>query len=145
MPLYYGGYPATYTPQMVPQQMPQPITQPITQPQQQVINSKIWVSGLAGANAYLVAPNTDVELWDSEAKTIYLKTADANGFPSMKILDYVIRNDDKPTEPLETKEPNNSVEYVLKSEFDALKGELEALKEEMKRVPRQRNKGGAKL
>ena len=135
---YYGGFPMSYTPAAQVPQVPQPAPQ--------VVNSKIWVSGIAGANAYLVSPNTDVELWDSEAKTIYLKSADANGFPSMKILDYTIRNDEKPVQPLESREPINPIEYVLKADFDALKGELEALKEEMKRVPRQRNnKGGAKL
>ena len=41
------------------------------QPQQ---NSGItWVQGEAGAKSYLVAPNTTVQLWDSEAQRIYLK------------------------------------------------------------------------
>ena len=41
----------------------------------------IWVSGEAGAKAYLVAPNNTVQLWDSESQTIYLKSADACGMP----------------------------------------------------------------
>lgn len=139
---YYGGFPMSYTPAQVPQ-----IAQPQPTPQPQVINSRIWVSGLAGAKAYLVAPSTDVELWDSEAKTIYLKAADASGLPSMKILDYVIRDEEKPVEAVEQPSPINPSEYVLKADFDALKGDLEALKEQMKHVPRQANKpkGGAKL
>lgn len=59
--------------------------------QQTQNNPIIWVSGEAGAKAYLVAPNTTVQLWDSEAQTIYLKSADTSGMPTMKILDYVIR------------------------------------------------------
>ena len=51
----------------------------------------IWVQGEAGAKSYLVAPNTTVQLWDSESQTIYLKSADASGMPSIKTLDYTIR------------------------------------------------------
>ena len=54
-------------------------------------NGIIWVQGEAGAKSYLVAPNTTVQLWDSEAQVIYLKSADASGMPSIKVLDYKIR------------------------------------------------------
>lgn len=54
-------------------------------------NNFIWVQGEAGAKSYLVAPNTTVQLWDSENQVVYLKSADATGMPSMKILDYTIR------------------------------------------------------
>ena len=40
----------------------------------------------------MVAPNNTIQLWDSESQTIYLKSADASGMPSMKILDYTIRD-----------------------------------------------------
>ncbi len=101
---YNNGFPVTY-PQYYPQaqQMPQvPQTQqaPSTQ-----INSMIWVSGEAGAKAYLVAPNTTVQLWDSEAPVIYLKSADASGMPSMKVIDYTIREsaNSTPNGPLKDK------------------------------------------
>ena len=69
-------------------QQPQPITPPTAPtPTPQMSNDMIWVQGLAGAKAYLVAPNTTVTLWDSESETIYLKSCDSNGMPSMKILD----------------------------------------------------------
>lgn len=56
----------------------------------------IWVQGEAGARGYPVAPNTTIQLWDSDENVIYIKSADASGMPSMKILDYVIReNTDK--------------------------------------------------
>ena len=66
--------------------------QPAYQPQfPQPQGGVIWVQGEAGAKSYLVAPNTTVQLWDSEAQTIYLKSADASGMPSIKVLDYTIR------------------------------------------------------
>lgn len=128
--------PQQMPPQMAPQVNPTPATN--------VINNKIWVQGEAGAKSYLVAPNTDVTLWDSEAQVIYLKAADASGLPSMKILDYTIRGAETPKMPLEPQPAVDLTGYVLKSDFDALKEELEALKEEVKHVPKQmaRKKGG---
>ena len=58
---------------------------------QQNNSGLIWVQGEAGAKSYMVAPNNTVALWDSEAQTVYLKSADASGMPSMRILDYTIR------------------------------------------------------
>lgn len=86
---YNNGFPVTY-PQYYPQQqMPQTQMPQVQQAPQS--SNMIWVSGEAGAKAYLVAPNTTVQLWDSESPCIYLKSADASGMPSMKILDYKIR------------------------------------------------------
>lgn len=59
---------------------------------QQQSSGIIWVQGEAGAKSYLVAPNTTVQLWDSEAQVIYLKSADASGMPSMRVIDYTIRD-----------------------------------------------------
>lgn len=73
-----------------PVQMPQPQMQ--SQASAPINNSIQWVQGEAGAKSYLVAPGTTVQLWDSEAPVIYLKSADASGMPSMKIIDYTIRN-----------------------------------------------------
>lgn len=84
----------------------------------------IWVQGEAGAKSYLVAPNTTVQLWDSEAQVIYLKSADASGMPSMKIIDYTIRN--MPQTP--TNQQITDVSYVTKAEFDNFKQEVENIK-----------------
>lgn len=86
-PNFYQNYPQINT---NPTQMPVQQTQ---QPQQSGI---IWVQGEAGAKSYMVAPNTTVQLWDSESQTIYLKSADASGMPSMRILDYTIRDNNSP-------------------------------------------------
>ena len=66
--------------------------QQMYQPVPQNNGGIIWVQGEAGAKSYLVAPNTTVQLWDSENQSIYLKSADASGMPSIKILDYKIRD-----------------------------------------------------
>jgi hypothetical protein len=51
------------------------------------------VNGEQGAESYLVAPNQTVVLFDSGSHTIYLKSADQMGMPSIKILDYTIRSE----------------------------------------------------
>ena len=82
MALYNNGYPATYQ-----QFYPQPVVQ-----QSQNQSGLNWIQGEQSAKSYLVAPNSSVVLFDSESQTIYIKSADASGMPSMKILDYSIRD-----------------------------------------------------
>ena len=114
---YNNGFPMNYN-QMYPQMpiMPQ-------MPQSQPNDSLIWVQGETGAKSYLIAPNKTVPLWDSEAQTIYLKSADASGMPSMKVLDYTIReNANTPLrDPINRKEE----EYVTKEELDLILGKFE--------------------
>lgn len=92
---YNNYYPQNY-PQSYPQFYPQ-YTQSI-QSQSQQNNGMIWVQGMAGAKSYLVAPNSTVQLWDSERNSIYIKSADASGMPSMKILDYKEREQSQSSE-----------------------------------------------
>ena len=127
---YNNGFPMSYPQyqQQYPQQYQQQFQQPIPTPQQQMqqqpqnVGGLIWVSGEAGAKAYLVAPNTTVQLWDSENPVIYLKSADASGMPSIKVIDYTIRNaqNDVKKTPLE----NETKEYATKDDMAALKAEL---------------------
>ena len=80
----------------------------------------IWVQGEAGAKSYLVAPNTTVQLWDSESQTIYLKSADATGMPSIKTLDYTIRDANAPIQ--------NQLDTSKFVTWDALEEKLNALR-----------------
>lgn len=102
---------------------------PMQTPSQGQNGGIIWVSGEAGAKAYLVAPNNTVQLWDSEAQTIYLKSADASGMPTMKVLDYTIRNSAPATVPA-VQQPVS--DYVTRDEFNALAEKLNRLEKEGK-------------
>lgn len=115
MALFNNGYPATYP------QIYQPVYQQPQQNQQQ--SGIIWVQGEAGAKSYLVAPNNTVQLWDSETQTIYLKSADASGMPSMKILDYKIREGNTTAPAPET--------YATKADLDALQQKIADLQSEL--------------
>ena len=122
MALYNNGYPMTYQqyyPNAYPTQSNNYPTQ-ISVGAQQPQSGIIWVQGEAGAKSYLVAPNTTVQLWDSESQTIYLKSADASGMPSMRILDYIIRDSEKSLKM----PPASSQSYVTKDELDAQISEL---------------------
>lgn len=120
---YSSGFPIGYQP-YYPQQYQQQY-QPQPQMQAQQSGGIIWVQGEAGAKSYLVAPNSTVQLWDSEKQTIYLKSADASGMPSMKTLDYTIRDLPAGNGPVTASAP--AVEYVTKAELQTLYGRLEAL------------------
>lgn len=121
------NFPVGYQPAQIyyPQQYnPMPQAQPAPAPQvtQQNNNSIIWVQGEAGAKSYLVAPNTTVQLWDSENQVIYLKSADASGMPSMKILDYKIRES---AQPQASQVVSNVVQdYVTRDELVAFEAQI---------------------
>lgn len=86
--------------------------------QQPAQQGRIWVQGEAAGKSYLVAPGNTVPLWDSERQTIYLKSVDASGIPTMRILDYAERTQSMPAP---------GVEYVTRAEYDALAKKVEAL------------------
>lgn len=98
---YNNGFPMGYQPAPINYQ-PQSPYQPQPQPVQQQQNpGMIWVQGEAGAKAFPLAPgvaplNSPMPLWDSEQQTVYLKSVDASGIPSMKILDYTVREQGTP-------------------------------------------------
>lgn len=100
--------------------------QPQMQAQQMATSQIIWVQGEAGAKSYLVAPGNTVQLWDSEQQTIYLKSADASGMPSIKILDYTVRETNRVPVPQVM-----STDYATKADIESLKGQIEAIKARM--------------
>lgn len=120
---YNNTFPVNYQPQ---QYYPQ-YQQPAQIPQMSYSNSPMqnngltWVQGEAAAKSYHVQPNSTVALWDSENQTVYLKSADASGMPSMKILDYNIRDYSRAAEPqvVATQE-----DYITRDELSDLESRL---------------------
>lgn len=127
---YNYGFPATYQP------MYQPVTQPNSVQGQQ--NGIIWVQGEAGAKSYLVAPNNTIQLWDSESQTIYLKSADASGMPSMKILDYTVRETNRNAPISAVANPSDkNITYATKDEINGLNDEIQALRSRMDKLTKK--------
>jgi hypothetical protein len=128
---YNNMFPVGYqSPQMYYPQYQTP------QPQANPSNGIIWVQGEAGAKSYLVAPNTTVQLWDSEKQVIYLKSADASGMPSMKVLDYQIREMNQPVAANTV--ANNNI-YATKEELREFKEAFEARIREL--MPKETDNG----
>lgn len=73
----------------------------------------IRVTGLDGAKAYQMTPNSAVALFDGNEDIFYIKTTDGAGFPTIRAFKF---------EPIETN--TSSVEYVSRSEFEALRKEI---------------------
>ncbi len=115
----YPYYPQNYL--SYPQAYPQ------AYPQQQPTSDMNWVQGEAGAKGYHISPNTTVTLWDSEAQTIYVKSANAVGVPTITILDYEIRNQKPAVENKEEKASYATADDIatLRKEIEQLKGRIE--------------------
>lgn len=111
--------------QQYQQQMNQPIQQAPMQGQQ--TNDFLWVLNENEATSYPVAPNNTVTLWDKNLPTIYIKSVNAQGVPSMRVLDFVERTatNHTPTAGTAFNSPNN---FVTIDSFNALKGDVEALR-----------------
>lgn len=117
---YYGQVPMQNTPNMV-------MTQQQSQMGQKQSN-RVWVQGEAGAKSFLVAPNSEVELWDSERQSIYIKTADMNGIPSTVTLDYVIR-DNNQSNQINNQSNNQLDNFATKDDIEVLQEKMEEIKQ----------------
>ena len=114
---YKGQYQQPMQPQPMPQQM---MSAPIPS------NDMIWVLGEIEATSYPVAPNNTVTLWDKNEHTVYIKSVNAQGVPSMKVLDYSERTAEGKNEPHEHECQCNK-DFVHIDEFNQLKANFEAL------------------
>lgn len=109
------------------QQFQQPIQNAQMPMQGQPTNDFLWVLNENEATSYPVAPNNAVTLWDKNLPTIYIKSVNAQGVPSMRVLDFVERTATNQTPPVGTafNSPDN---FVTLDSFNALKGDVEALR-----------------
>lgn len=134
-PFYRGGYfnpmQTPIMPQMAENQgqfMPQyqqPIqTNPV--PMGQPTSDMIWVLGQTEAESYPVAPNNSVVLWDKNNPTIYIKSVNAQGIPSMRTLDFTERTQNGSQTPTEHACKCGD-KFVTKDELKALQGKYDEL------------------
>lgn len=103
-----------------------PVNYPYAQPSTST-SGLTWISGIEAAKAWYVTPNTTVALWDSEAQTIYLKSADASGMPSMKILDYAIRGTEGRADSVSVPK----ADYLTREDLNALYEQISDLRDEI--------------
>lgn len=104
---YYNPYQMNYQQNYQPQpQQPQQNTQPV--------DDRIFVANASAADAYLVAPNGFVRLWDSNSNRFYEKQADASGRQYPIVAYEYKRIDAAPAQP------TNDFEARLKAIEDRL-------------------------
>lgn len=118
----YTGFPATYQ-QFYPQSYPQ---------YQQQNNPIIWIQGIESARAYQTAPNNTVVLFDSDEQVIYIKSADMQGRPSMRILDYTIRSEQPKT--AQNALSGNNTQVPTKEDISALQSQIDSLKQQIEQL-----------
>ena len=112
--------------QQIPVQQPiqqMPMQTPTQFVQTQPTNDMLFVLNENEASAYPVAPNNSVVLWDKNNKTFYIKTANAQGIPSMQIYDFTERVEKPQNEPT-THKCTCGDKFTTKEEFNALKGKF---------------------
>ena len=141
---YYNGFPATYQPMYQTYTPTYTQMQPMQQQNQSVrpsVQDRIIVQGIEGAKAYLVAPNNSVDLWDSEAPVIYQKSADSSGMPSIKILDYTVResSSNAPNYVPKVKVEDLSI-YATKDEIKSVSEQITALRDRVDNLMRKRRR-----
>jgi len=126
--VFNSGFPVTY-PQSYSQY--QQAGAQMSLPQQ---NSPfIWIQGgVASANAYQVAPNNTVVLWDSGEQVIYIKSADMQGKPSMRILDYTIRSEAPKT--AQNALSGDNTQIPTREDLNALQSQIDGLKQQIERM-----------
>ena len=145
MPYYAPFYRPTYYDPVQQSQMGQfnqQFQQPMGQPMQnaqmpmqgQPTNDFLWVLNENEATSYPVAPNNTVILWDKNLPTVYIKSVNAQGVPSMRVLDFTERTATAQKQPVSGLfgSANNFVTLdsfnALEAKFAALEGKVEELR-----------------
>lgn len=132
-PFYRGGY---FNPMQTPtmpnvaenqNQFAQPYQAPAQIPPiatHTPSNDMIFVLGQNEAESYPVAPNATVTMWDKNQKTFYIKTANAQGIPSMQIYDFTERIENAPKSP-EKHVCQCGDKFATKEQLNALQGKFD--------------------
>ena len=116
------------------QQYQQPMSQPMQNAQMpmqgQPTNDFLWVLNENEATSYPVAPNNTVILGDKNLPTVYIKSVNAQGVPSMRVLDFTERTATSQKQPVSV--PFGSANnFVTLDSSNALKGDVEALRDKL--------------
>ena len=92
---------------------------------QQPVHGFVYVTGLDGAKAYQMPPNSEMPLFDAGGDVMYIKTTDGAGFPTIKVCDVSERTGVANAQ---------ASEYVTRDELQRVYADLSAQMEQMKGV-----------
>ena len=82
--------------------------------QNQMVNNLIRVTGMDGAKAYQMQPNSTVALFDSSEDIMYIKSTDGAGFPTIRTFGFA---------PIE-QPTNQDNDFISRAEFEQFKQEV---------------------
>ena len=111
---------------------PFPMSYQAYQPQPMNNSALIWVQGEQAAKSYLTAPNTTIPLWDTEQQRIYLKSTDASGMPSIKVLEYRILEATGTARSVLNGSDDKVIDYATKTDLNGIYERLAALERSVK-------------
>jgi hypothetical protein len=100
-----------YTPSYNPSYSPQNTYQAVYLGQSQHPQQLTRVTGIEGARAYQMPPNSVAPLFDANRDVLYVKSTDGAGFPTIRAFTFTELVDDAPATP----------DYVTRTEFEQLK------------------------
>lgn len=94
----------------------------------------IRVTGMDGAKAYQMPPNSVVPLFDADNDVMYVKSTDGAGFPTIRAFSF---------QPIEDPAPHDQ-QYVTRGEFEAAISQMrEAMSDAQQPVRRSSRKPAA--
>lgn len=91
------------------------------QPQQQPMHGFVYVTGIDGAKAYQMPPNSEMPLFDDSGDVLYIKTTDGAGFPTITVVDCTRRDS----------QPVSQQDVPTMADVEAVHNEIEQLRREI--------------
>ena len=80
----------------------------------------VRVSGKPGAEAFQMAPNSEVLLLDETAPVVWLKTTDGAGYPRLTPFDITVREEEKPIDYKSIDERLRKLEEIINAKSDPI-------------------------
>ena len=127
-PYYNNPYTNVQNNQQNFQQQQQQMQSP--QPTMQMQSNIEYVNGIEGAKAFILPPNTQKLLLDSDSAFFYIKTTDMQGKPTVKRFKYI----DVDAEQSQPKQEQPKVSYVTLEQFTDLLENFDNLKKEFEKM-----------
>ena len=92
---------------------------------QQPVNGLTRVTGIDGAKAYQMPPNSVAALFDDSYDIMYVKSTDGAGFPTIRVFDFFEHKEQPVTVQ---QQPVNVENFATKQELQTLQSQLEEVK-----------------
>ena len=130
---YYNNPYANVQNNQQPYQQQQPQMQS-PQPTMQMQSNIEYVNGIEGAKAFILPPNTQKLLLDSDNAFFYIKTTDTQGKPSVRRFRYIDIDAEQQAE-MQKKEPQQPQPlYVTIQQYQEVLDTLDTLRKELDKL-----------